>query len=257
MNIPPLEQYSLRKKIMVVTSLIVFVVLLVWGITLPPFTSEKEAGVAERKTPTTLSVSGSEKKPFYQSLTSPEEQMSSGGAQETRGSQTLADFFTGRSTQEESRGAFAEAAVPSSESDKQILREYGNKAGEIIRHYTDTSLDEAVIFKVFVENRESETAQQQIQKIAAQYMTIAEQLDRFEADPLIARFHTDLAKGYNSVGLATAVLSSSNLEAEDFFTYNESLPIFIDGYMGVALFLRVHGVAFSPSEPGYLFTLNL
>lgn len=137
------------------------------------------------------------------------------------------------------------------------LKNYGNAAGKIIQTNTDKTLHETTIFNSLINDAENSGIRAEAKKIAEQYLLISEKLNGFIPGQLSTQIHTDLVRGYSAVGQAMRILVSSDLAPENYLTYNESLPTFIDGYMGVALLLRAYGITFEESEPGYIFTLNL
>lgn len=240
-------------------TLFAFIFLSILGIFLiflniTPYTP-RSVGTQEVKTDSILSVFGSKQPFLYRSIdfdttkTTLEESATKG----IHGETTLTEFLKERADIQDSTESITETVIPGGTT---ILKAYGNATGEIIVRNTDRNLDEISAFKKLIEDKENEEARATTQKIARQYVTISEKLLEFKPDFTVLNLHEGLVRAYKTTGVALETLIASKLLPEDFIRYNKSLPVFIEGYMNVALFLRANGVVFKEEEPGNLFTLS-
>lgn len=141
------------------------------------------------------------------------------------------------------------------------LKEYGNRAGEIIKNGTPESEFQLKTFKKFIDDSKNTENISNMHENGAAYVEIGELLSKIEAPEQINQASTGLASVYKSVGIATSAFASNfsddadkRVSTED---YNRVISNFPDAFLSVASILRAYGIEFRESESGSVFTLPI
>lgn len=158
------------------------------------------------------------------------------------------------------RGLIAVETPPARTALQQELYAYGNRFGSEVRGFEDSHMDGIQILKDQAEDRgNSEKASAAI-RYAEDLARLGKDLEELASVPTLAKsFHAKLAASYVETGTKLALIPKTKTDAEFLAaieTYNRSMDVFTNNYVALVQFFIAHGVSFSPSDPGSIFSFT-
>ncbi len=143
---------------------------------------------------------------------------------------------------------------------QQELYDYGNDIGSTIESYEQQHSNTVQILKGQVEDRGNPEKAAAVARIGRDLQEMGKNLAAMETVPsAISSAHDALAKSYVEIGKNLALIPGAERDS-DFIAaiqaYNTSADTFTKNYIQLVSLLGAHGVTFTASDPGKVFTFS-
>ncbi len=146
-------------------------------------------------------------------------------------------------------------------AEQQMLFEYGNAVGSYVQSFEEAHPAQPELMKNFLEDRQNPAKVASVRALGEAYIALGKNLAGVDSIPsAVAPQHAALAKSYQDLGqhfmpIASAGNDSNLLAALQ--SYNGAADTYARAFVALASLLGAYGVAFSPDDPGSVFTFTV
>ena len=143
---------------------------------------------------------------------------------------------------------------------QQELYEYGNDIGSTIESFEQQHSNMVQILKVQVEDRANPEKASAVVNLGHEFEELGKLLAAMETvPPAMTSTHKALAQSYIELGKNLALVPGAERDS-DFIkaiqTYNASADMFVKNYIQLVSLFGAHGVTFTSSDSGKVFTFS-
>lgn len=140
------------------------------------------------------------------------------------------------------------------------LYEYGNQAGSHIKSFESALRSAPRVLKDQFEDREDPAKNAALVELADGLTFVGASLERIgNVPPEIEGAHKNLIESYKTMGEHLARIPEARREQaflDAILSYNQTVEAYVQDYVALAVLFSAHGVVFSKSDPGSVFTFS-